>query len=222
MIKKSDKWISLYPSAYIGILSISNAANKSDHPEIRSAREDLEKELRDIYSSLDRRSLKEKPVFKAYDDFYRSFKKTYHVQLQLESIVFKSKSIFSPSVLVACMFMAELKTGLLTAAHDMAAIEGSLTGEVAEGDETYTRLDGSQQQLKAGDFFIRDKVGILSSVIYGPDRRTKIEATTDQVLYTTYGPPGIFKEQIQDQLEVLEGYVKLFAPESNREILVII
>ena len=68
---------------------------------------------------MDRKSLRDLPVFAAYDAFYRSFKKTYHVQLQLESVVFKDKTIFSPSALVACMFMAELETGLLTAAHDL-------------------------------------------------------------------------------------------------------
>ena len=80
MIIKSDKWISELPYAYIGILSITDAPNQSDHPDIISAQEDLEIELKELFGSLDRKSLRELPVFKSYDDFYRSFKKTYHVQ----------------------------------------------------------------------------------------------------------------------------------------------
>jgi DNA/RNA-binding domain of Phe-tRNA-synthetase-like protein len=222
MITKTEKWHIEQPNALIGILVISNASNLPDHPKLNSAREDLELELQDLYDSLDRKALKELAVFKAYDDFYRSFKKTYHVQLQLETVVFKKKHIYSPSALVACMFMAELKTGLLTAAHDMGAIEGSLIGDIASGDETYLRLDGSQQQLKSGDLLIKDNKGILSSVIYGPDRRTQINAHTDRALYTTYGPPGITTDQIQNQLKVLEGYVKLFAPHSKCDLLEVV
>jgi len=40
--------------------------------------------------------LLEHPILKAYQEYYRRFKKTYHVQLQLESLLFKGKSI--PSV----------------------------------------------------------------------------------------------------------------------------
>lgn len=222
MITKSDRWNSEQPEAFIGILSLSNAPNLPNHPDLDAARNELELELREKYGSLDRQTLREIPVFRAYDAFYRSFKKTYHVQLQLESVVFKGKKIFSPSALVACMFMAELKTGLLTAAHDLVSVEMPLTGEVASGSETYQRLDGSNQQLKDGDLFIKDQQGILSSVIYGPDQRTQIQSDTNQALYTTYGPPGIDREQIQSQLETLKEYVKLFAPQSKLETLQII
>jgi hypothetical protein len=46
---------------------------------------------------------------KTYHDYYKRFKKTYHILLQLESIVFKNKSIPKVSSLVEAMFMAELK-----------------------------------------------------------------------------------------------------------------
>ena len=222
IINKTDNWQKRMPEASIGILVLKNVPNLSNHPDLESARRDLEIELRERYGSLDRKTLREIPVFSAYDAFYRPFKKTYHVQLQLESVVFKDKNIFSPSTLVACMFMAELETGLLTAAHDLASIELPLSGDVASGIETYQRLDGSQQQLKDGDLFIQDQQGILSSVIYGPDLRTQIQPGTNQALYTTYGPPGIDRHQIQTQIETLEAYVKLFAPQAERETLQVI
>jgi DNA/RNA-binding domain of Phe-tRNA-synthetase-like protein len=222
MITKTDQWKTEHPDAYIGILVVKNVLNLPKQTDLDLAQKDLENELRVRYELMDRKAIREDSVYRAYDAFYRLFKKTYHVQLQLESIVFKGKNIFSPSTLVASMFMAELKTGLLTAAHDLSAVQLPLSGNISSGNEIYQRLDGSQQQLKAGDLFIQDQQGILSSVIYGPDQRTQIKSETNQALYTTYGPPGIDKHQIQVQLEILESYIKLFSPQVDREILQVI
>ncbi len=222
MIHLSDSWIKSARGACVGLLAVKNAPNLKDHPDLRSAREELEIELRSRYSGMDRKSLRDLPVFAAYDTFYRRFKKSYHVQLQLESVVFKDKPIFSPSSLVACMFMAELETGLLTAAHDLRILTLPLVADLAVGNETYQRLDGSEQMLKEGDMYIRDQEDILSSVIYGPDQRTQIRPETDQAVFTTYGPPGISKAQVQEQLEILEKYIKLFTTFAERSLLVVI
>ena len=222
MIELSTRWKEILPEAHLGLLAVKNAPNLNDHSGLKSAREELENKLRSEYGAMDRKSLRETPVLAAYDAFYRPFKKSYHVQLQLESIVFKGKSIFSPSALVACMFMAELKTGLLTAAHDQKALVVPLVADVAVGNEIYLRLDGTEQTLKEGDIYIRDQEGILSSVIYGPDQRTQIRPDTDQAVFTTYGPPGISKSQVQEQLEILESYIKIFSPEAERSLLIVL
>lgn len=208
--------------ASVGLLVLSNAPNQTNHPALDQAKEELEQELKNRYGGLDRKSLREEPTMAAYDAFYRPFRKTYHVQLQLESVVFKDKSIFSPSALVVSMFMSELKTGLLTAGHDHSLLELPLLADVADGGESYQKLDGSHQELKPGDMFIRDQQGILSSVIYGPDKRTQVLSGTSQVAFTTYAPPGVNPGQVQEQLEILEGYVSLFAPEAERELLVVV
>lgn len=222
MIELSPRWRKALPEASVGLLAVKNVPNQKDHPDLKAARSELENQLRTNYGSMDRKSLRETPVFAAYDAFYRKFKKSYHVQLQLESVVFKEKTIFSPSALVACMFMAELKTGLLTAAHDLTTLVQPLIADVAMGNETYQRLDGSQQTLKEGDMYIRDQEGILSSVIYGPDQRTQIRPDTDQTVFTTYGPPGISKDQIREQLEILESFIRIFSPSAERSLLVVL
>lgn len=219
MIHLSQSWTQSIQVPCVGLLAVTHAPNQKDHPDLQAARLELEGELRSKYGGMDRKSLRETPVLSAYDAFYRPFKKSYHVQLQLESVVFKDRSIFSPSALVACMFMAELKTGLLTAAHDLTALTMPLIADLAQGTETYQRLDGSEQTLKAGDLYIRDQEGILSSVIYGPDRRTQINPGTDQAVFTTYAPPGINKAQVEEQLEILESYIKIFSPASERYFL---
>jgi DNA/RNA-binding domain of Phe-tRNA-synthetase-like protein len=219
MINLSPNWQEGLERATVGILCVENVPNIPDHPDLKSARDDLEQELRSRYGDFDRKYIRNLPVFSAYDSFYRQFRKTYHVQLQLESIVFKGKPIFSPSALVGAMFMAELQTGLLTAAHDLAVLDLPLTSDIAVGDESYLRLDGTHQELKVGDLYIRDGKGVLSSVIYGPDQRTRIQPDTNQAVYTTYAPPGISREQVREELEILEGYLRLFAPQITRKEL---
>lgn len=219
MITLSKTWQGEGSGACVGLLCVKNAPNLADHPDLKSARKGLEDELRDRFGTMDRQAIRKLPVYAAYDTFYRSFRKSYHVQLQLESIVLKGKSILSPSALVGAMFMAELQTGLLTAAHDLSVLELPLTADIALGTESYQRLDGIIQELKAGDLYIRDGKGILSSVIYGPDHRTRIGRDTNQAVYTTYGPPGISRKQVLEELEILEGYLRLFAPQLEREVL---
>lgn len=222
MIERSTHLREVLPEARIGLLAVKNVSNQKDHPDLKKTRENLENKLKLKFGGMDRKTLRETPVLAAYDAFYRPFKKSYHVQLQLESIVFKGKSIFSPSALVASMFMAELETGLLTAAHDLSALELSLVADVAVGNETYQRLDGSEQILKEGDMYIRDQEGIISSVIYGPDHRTQILPDTVQAVFTTYGPPGISDMQVQEQLEILESFINIFSPDAERSLLVVL
>lgn len=222
LITLSDRWKDKHGQARVGLLALQGVDNCSDHPDLRKKSEELELELRESYEGMDRKALRELPVFAAYDAFYRSFRKTYHVQLQLESIVFKGKSILSPSALVGCLFMAELKTGLLTAGHDLDSLVLPLTADVSRGGETYVRLDGTTRQLKQGDLYIRDQKGILSSVIYGPDHRTRIRPGTSRVVYTTYGPPGISGERIREQLLLLEEYIRLFAAAAERMDLIVL
>ena len=83
----------------------------------------LESQLRERFAGQTRGDLDQLPVLQAYAAYYKRFKKTYHVQLQLESIAFKGKPIPSVAALVEAMFMAEVKNMLLTAGHDLDALQ---------------------------------------------------------------------------------------------------
>src|SRR5437588_219970 len=58
-----------------------------------------------------------------YARHYRAFGQTYHVLRQLESVALKGKPLTSPSTLVLAMFAAELESLLLTAGHDLDAVQ---------------------------------------------------------------------------------------------------
>ena len=215
----SEAWKAAYPGASVGILAMRGVINPKHHPSFDNHREELEKQLRSRYSGYDRAALKALPVISAYNAYYKQFKKTYHVQLQLESVVLKGKPIPRVATLVEAMFMAELKNQLLTAGHDLESVELPAGIDVAEGTEHYVRINGEEQQLKSGDMMISDVAGIISSVLYGPDRRTRITPETKQVLFTVYVPPGIDEQLVSDHLRDIQANVLMVAPDAEIEAL---
>ncbi|MFC2094857.1 phenylalanine--tRNA ligase beta subunit-related protein [Candidatus Bipolaricaulota bacterium] len=215
----SEAWKAAYPGASVGILALRGVTNPKHHPAFDDCREELAEQLRSRYAGYDRAALKALPVISAYNAYYKRFKKTYHVQLQLESIVMGGKSIPRVATLVESMFMAELKNHLLTAGHDLEAVELPAGIDVADGTEKYIRINGEEQQLKPGDMMISDATGIISSVLYGPDRRTRITPETEQVLFTVYAAPGIDEQLVSDHLRDILAYVLMIAPDAEVEAL---
>ncbi len=187
--------------------------NPERHPELEARKAALEQELRRRYAGQDRPALLQNPILQAYDSYYKQFKKTYHIQLQLESILFKGKSIPTVAALVEAMFMAEMDGLLLTAGHDLDTLLLPLTLDIANGIESYTLLRGDPQITKAGDMLIRDGTGIISSIIYGPDQRTQIAPTTQNAIFTIYAPAGIPVQAITRQLEEIRDNIRLITPE---------
>lgn len=215
----SDAWKRAYPGAVVGILAMRQVVNPDRHPALDRRKDELEEQLRSRFSSYDRASLKALPTLHAYNAYYKRFKKTYHVQLQLESVVFKGKSIPRVAALVESMFMAELKSLLLTAGHDLDDLRQPVKLGVADGSERYTRINGQEQELKAGDMVIADAQGVMSSVIYGPGYRARITAKTQAAFFTVYAPPGIGEDAVYQHLLDIQANIILFAPQAALESL---
>ncbi len=219
MFQVSDEWKKIYHDAHAGVLVMREAANPAHHAELEKRKTALEAELRLRFAGQDRAALSGHPVLQAYEAYYRRFKKTYHVQLQLESILFKEKSIPGVAALVEAMFMAEMDDLLLTAGHDLDTLQLPLTLDVAKGTESYILLRGEAQTPKAGDMLISDGKGIISSIVYGPDQRTQISVGTRNVIFTVYAPPGISEGAVEKHLQGIRDNVLLIAPEAHVELL---
>lgn len=215
----SPRWKAAYPDAYAGILVMRGAANPQEHPELQAQKEALEESLRAQYADRDRAAINALPIIEAYNAYYKRFNKSYHVQLQLESMVLKGKNLPRVAALVEAMFMAEIKNLLLTAGHDFDALELPLTLDAATGEERYTLLRGDEQATKAGDMMICDQAGVVSSIVYGPDQRTQIRSETRNVLFAVYAPRGISPEAIAKHLENIAQNVKIISPQATIELL---
>ena len=129
----------------------------------------------------------------------------------------KGKPLPRVAALVEAMFMAELESQLLTAGHDLAALDPPLRLDVGSGSEAYTLYNGQEQTVKAGDMYIADARGILSSILAGPDRRARIAETTRAVVFTVYGVPGISREAVDQHLARRLATARLISPAARVE-----
>jgi DNA/RNA-binding domain of Phe-tRNA-synthetase-like protein len=215
MIEISPSWHSTFPGAALGILAMGNVDNPKRNPQLDQKKVSLEALLREQYRGKDRFTITHDPVMQAYRAYYKRFKKTYHVLLQLESVALKNKSIPRVSTLVEAMFMAELNNLFLTAGHDLDRIRQPITLNISQGDEMYTSLTGKQITCKSGDMVMSDKQGAICSIIYGQDKRTQINPDTRRVIYVVYVPSGIQEEPIKRHLDDLQENVALFSPQAE-------
>ena len=109
------------------MLALSGVRNPARAEALDAASRALEQSLREQFTGRTRPELGRVPTLAAYNAFYKPFGKSYHVQLQLESVVLKGKALASASALVQAMFMAELRGQLLTAGHDLERVVPPLT-----------------------------------------------------------------------------------------------
>jgi DNA/RNA-binding domain of Phe-tRNA-synthetase-like protein len=193
------------------------ARNPPTHGRLEELREKVEQELRARFFAGGREALRTEPVMAAYRSYYKGFRKTYHVELQIESVVWKDRRIPSHGALVQAMTMAELKNGLLTAGHDLARVVLPVRIAAATGVESYVSMGGEERVTKEGDMMIADARGIISSIIYGPDNRTAISPDTQDLLFTVYAPAGIAIERVHSHLEDIQRFVAVAAPEAITE-----
>jgi DNA/RNA-binding domain of Phe-tRNA-synthetase-like protein len=219
MFEVTSTWKTTYPEARVGVLVMRAVSNPPHHSGVEDKKAALEDELRARFSGQERAMIANHPVLQAYGNYYRQFKKTYHIQLQLESIVLKGKSIPSVAALVEAMFMAEIQDLLLTAGHELDTLQLPLTLDVATGIERYTLLRGEEQTLKPSDMMIRDQTGVISSIIYGPDQRTQITPDTRNVVFTVYAPPGIDERTVTEHLQHIKENIMVFSPQADVELL---
>jgi DNA/RNA-binding domain of Phe-tRNA-synthetase-like protein len=203
----------VHPDAVLGVLAMRNLRNPASSPELSSAKERLERALRERFAGLSRAELRATPVLDAYARYYRGFGNTYHVQLQLESIVHKGRSIPNVAALVETMFMAELQNQLLTAVHDLATLAPPLRFDVAGDDPPgYVMANGRETTLKPGDIYMTDAVDVICSIIYGQDQRTRVTPHTTEALFVVYAPPGVDPALVATHLNNIVAYVRLVAP----------
>jgi DNA/RNA-binding domain of Phe-tRNA-synthetase-like protein len=219
MLLVTDALRAAHPGAAAGMLVMDNVANPSEHPELERRKTALEGRLRDRYGRLTRTELLALPTLQPYAEYYGRFKKTYHVQLQLESVALKGKPLPRVAALVEAMFMAELENVILTAGHDLTAVALPVRADVAREGDRYVLMNGSEREAVPGDMMMVDGKSIISTVLYGPDRRTRIGPDTADVLFAAYAPAGIGEDAVREHLEDVRGNVLLLAPGAATELL---
>ena len=212
LISATDEFRATHPGAVIGLLEFSDVENTRPSFQLNDRKRETEARLRARYRGFTRQDFLSLPVMSAYERYYKRFDKTYHVQLQVESMVLKGKNLPDISPLVDSNFMAEVETLVLTAGHDAAKLRGSILIDVSREGDRITQMNGVSRDIRAGDMIMRDANGVSCSILYGQDNRSPISSQTSRVLYVAYAPTGVPAEAVEAQLGKIEANIRLFSP----------
>ena len=209
----------IHPNAVFGIWVAQGVNTTADRSRMDILKNTEIDRIKTKHKGYERKTVSCSEPSCHYVAYYKKFKKTYPVLLQLESILLKDKGIPNVGIPVEAMFLAEVSNQILTAGHDLNQIDGNLTVNIAVGIENYQSISGKEQQLTKNDLFLSDESGILSSVLNGPDYRTQITNTTRNALYFVYGVDGVTKEQIRQHLENIRYYLLTAIPDVEIQMI---
>jgi DNA/RNA-binding domain of Phe-tRNA-synthetase-like protein len=215
VLEAEPSWGGAPSGAAIGVIALAGAANPAAEPTIAARADRLEADLRDRYGALDRADMLASAPYAAYAAWYRRFGQRYHVALQVESVAKKGKATPRAAALVEAMFLAELDHGILTAGHDLAAVELPLRGGVGGSGEEYRTPAGAETAVKAGDLYVADAGGVLSAIVTGPADRARIGPATTGALYVAYAPPGVAVATLEAHLDAIADIVRAVSPEAT-------
>ena len=211
----TDAWKAAFPGAAVGVLAMSGVHNPERSEPLEARKRELEESLRADAARIGPEGLTAQARFRAYADYYKTHGKTYHVKAQWESVAVKGKAIPSRAALVEAMYMAELKNLMLTAGHDLGAVGLPVRVDMTRDGDRYVAINGAERVLAAGDMMMVDGEGIISSVLQGPDRRTRITPGTREVLFAVYAPAGVGESAVRSHLEDIAANVQLVAPQAE-------
>lgn len=215
MIEKTAAVNELYPETKFGYLVVNGLQGNGDRSVMDAIIIDEIRQMKLAYPEYERKEVLATEPLCHYTDYYKKFKKTYHVLGQLESILMKGKSIPPVGSAVEAMFLAEVKHLLLTAGHDLDVLEGQLMIDVASEPLTFQGISKKEQTVLPNDMFVSDQAGIVTNIIKGPDFRTRITKDTQNALYFIYGVPGVTEEQILAELQDIAEYLSQVIPTSK-------
>jgi DNA/RNA-binding domain of Phe-tRNA-synthetase-like protein len=205
-------WRQAHPGASVGLIAMRGVANPANNDTLNDLATALETDVRSRFGSADRETIRATPPLPAYAAYYKRWGQRYHVAMQLESVAQKGKALPRVAALVEAMFIAELRNLLLTAGHDLDALELQVRLTIGSG-QSFTAPNGQETTVKVGDMVIVDARGhVLSAIVTGPSDVARIGPETTATLFYSYAPPGVDSGVINAHLDEIERNVRLISP----------
>jgi DNA/RNA-binding domain of Phe-tRNA-synthetase-like protein len=214
ILEVDPSWREAHPGATVGLIAMRGVTNPASNDPLNDLATLLEIDIRSHLGPANRETIRATPPLPSYAAHYKRWGQRYHVAMQLESVAQKGKALPRVAALVEAMFIAELRNLLLTAGHDLDALQHPVRLYVGAG-ESFTAANGQETTVKAGDMVIADAQGrVLSAIITGPSDVARIGAATTAALFYTYAPPGVDPALVAAHLDEIEHNVQLISPEA--------
>lgn len=202
-----------FPTGIFGALVVRRCPNRARTLALPPVQRDVEERLRRRFLA---EPIEADPVAQAYAGYFRKFGNRYPVVHQAKTIL-SGRPIESPSALVEAMLTAEVASLVLTSGHDLDVLAGSLTVDVARDGDRYTKINGKEQALKPGDMVVRDTDGVIASVLYGPDFRTRLREESNAALFGAWCPIGLTAAAAEAHLDFLAALLRQEWPDAAIE-----
>ncbi len=206
-LKVDQEVVSAYPDLKVSIVEVRFGDKLDFSDQLMELKKHAELSIRSnptTSQSIER--------IQKYDAFYKKFDSKVPMEFQLKSIA-ANKDVPANNPILTCMFLAELKNVVLTAGHDMTELGDTIRVSLSKGGEEYRRINEKPQRLKRTDVFASDGKGIISSVLYGPDSRTKITGDTRKCVFMCYAF-GLTEEEVRQHMSDIRDYLGLLSKDS--------
>ena len=133
-----------------GVLEVAYPERALWHTEdFHSMVEEHLRLLREKYADYDRKTLFGENV---YFRFFKKFKKTYPVMMQLESFLLKGRPFPMENPVTAIPFLVELETQILSGTHDVDDVHGTVRLFAGTEKAPFAGLRGEEVHTYPGDF----------------------------------------------------------------------
>ena len=106
--------------------------------------------------------------------------------------------------------IAEMFHGILMAIQNLEQFRGEWKLDLAQEGETFQGVSGKMIRCKEDEIVLRDEEGLVCSLFQGPDFRTRVETSSENIVVYVFTAPGIQEEHVSDglqlALEILEKF----------------
>ena len=114
------------------------------------------------------------------------------------------------NLMVDAHFMAEMCAGILVAVTDHRQFDGSLRLDLASKRECCRGMGNRELHTEEGEIVLRDEKEIVCVLCQGADEKTRVQETTEDVLFYAYGIPGVAGRYLEHGLTIAAETVTAF------------
>jgi len=202
----------LVPDLKVFTPELENVIVRKEDVELEKFKGEI---MKDVLARYDLASLKDKPTFRAYRDFFWRIgidpTKNRPASEALIRRILQGKPIPRINTLVDSYNLASIKTEIAIAAFDADELVGSLTMRFAEEGEEFLGIGMEKpMKLRGGEIVVSDAEKLVAIYPYRDANDTKISLNTRNVLFLICGVPGIGEETLIRASKVTISYVTRF------------
>jgi len=203
---------SRFPDLTANILQVKEVKVQKRNAELEEFKVEITKQIREMYNL---ESLKNKPTFRAYRDFFWNIgidpTKNRPAAEALIRRILGGRTIPTINSLVDAYNLASIKSRIALATFDADKLEGNLLMRFAEEYEKFWGIGMKKPLiLKGGEIVIADRAKLVAVYPYRDADNTKVTEETKNVTVIVCGAPDISEETLNFASKVALEYIMRF------------